>query len=137
MVLAVAAWRDLRKAAVETVPSAWWFAGLFGLAGGFTSMVSNAAGALLVVYLLAMRLPRDEFIGTSAWYFLIVNVVKVPFSVGLGLITAQSLLLDAALAGGVVAGAVAGMFAARKIPEKAFTLSVQVLAFAAAVRMLL
>lgn len=136
VVLALTAWRETRKTAAETVPSAWWFAGLFGLAGGFTSMVSNAAGALLVVYLLAMRLPRDEFIGTSAWYFLIVNVVKVPFSAGLGLITGASLLLDAVLAGGVAAGAVAGMLAARRIPEKAFTLSVQVLAFAAAVRML-
>jgi uncharacterized membrane protein YfcA len=145
VVLAVAAWRDLRRASAarrgvagdETVPSASWFAGLFGLAGGFTSMVSNAAGALLVVYLLAMKLPRDEFIGTSAWYFLIVNVVKVPFSVGLGLITGPSLLLDAALAIGVAAGALAGMLAARRIPERVFTVSVQVLAFAAAVRMLL
>jgi uncharacterized membrane protein YfcA len=136
VVLVISAWRDLRKAHAGAVPSAWWFAGLFGLAGGFTSMVSNAAGALLVIYLLAMRLPRDEFIGTSAWYFLIVNVVKVPFSVGLGLITGPSLLLDAALAGAVVVGAAAGMFAARRIPERAFTLSVQVLAFAAAVRML-
>jgi uncharacterized protein len=145
VVLGVTAWRDLRRAAAarrgaggdEAVPSAWWFAGVFGLAGGFTSMVSNAAGALLVVYLLAMKLPRDEFIGTSAWYFLIVNVAKVPFSVGLGLITGASLLLDAVLAIGVAAGAVAGMFAARRIPERAFTVSVQVLAFAAAVRMLL
>ena len=145
VVLALTAWRDLRRAAAarrgtpgdETVPSAWWFAGLFGLAGGFTSMVSNAAGALLVVYLLAMRLPRDEFIGTSAWYFLIVNLVKVPFSLSLGLIGAPSLLLDAALAGGVAAGAVVGMFTARRIPERAFTLSVQALAFVAAVRMVL
>ena len=145
VVLGITAGRELRRAAAarrgvageEAVPSAWWFAGLFGLAGGFTSMVSNAAGALLVVYLLAMKLPRDEFIGTSAWYFLIVNVVKVPFSVGLGLVTGPSLLLDAVLAIGVAAGAVAGMLSARRIPERAFTVSVQVLAFAAAVRMLL
>jgi uncharacterized protein len=145
VVLGVTAGRDLRRAAAArrgvagdgAVPAAWWFAGAFGLAGGFTSMVSNAAGALLVVYLLAMKLPRDEFIGTSAWYFLIVNVVKVPFSAGLGLITGPSLLLDAVLAIGVATGAAAGMLAARRIPERAFTVSVQVLAFAAAVRMLL
>jgi hypothetical protein len=145
VVLAVGAARDLRRAAAarrggpvdERVPATWWFAGLFGLAGGFTSMVSNAAGALLVVYLLAMRLPRDAFIGTSAWYFLIVNVLKVPFSLSLGLIDASSLALDAILAGGVIVGAAAGALAARRIPERAFTVAVQVLAFAAAVRMLL
>lgn len=144
VVLAAGAWRDLARSRAgrpgdgdaPTIPDAWWFAGLFGLAGGFTSMVSNAAGALLVVYLLAMRLPRDAFIGTSAWYFLVVNVLKIPFSVGLGLITVASLLLDAVLAGGVLAGAAAGMLLARRIPERAFNVSVQVLAVAAAVRML-
>jgi uncharacterized membrane protein YfcA len=143
-ILGVAAWRDLGRAAAarrgasfeETVPDAWWFAALFGLAGGVTTMLSNAAGAILTVYLLAMRLPRDAFIGTSAWYFLIVNCLKVPFSASLGLITGPSLLLDAALSAGVVAGSIVGVLVARRIPQKAFTAVVQVLAFAAAVRML-
>jgi hypothetical protein len=142
-ILGVTAWRDLSRAAAarrgasfeETVPDQWWFAALFGLVGGVTTMLSNAAGAILTVYLLAMRLPRDAFIGTSAWYFLIVNCLKVPFSASLGLITGPSLLLDAALSAGVVAGSIVGVLAARRIPEKAFTTAVQVLAFAAAVRM--
>jgi hypothetical protein len=46
----------------------------------------------------------NEFIGTSAWFFFILNWLKVPFSVSLGLISAQSLAFDAVLAGGVVAG---------------------------------
>jgi uncharacterized protein len=120
----------------ETVPDAWWFSALFGLAGGAVSMISNAAGSLLTVYLLSMRLPRDEFIGTSAWYFLIVNVVKVPFSLDLGLITPSSLLLDAALAGGVAVGSIVGILTARKIPRRAFEITAQVLALASAVRML-
>ena len=144
VIIAVTAWHRLRQAALarrgipveETVPDAWWFSAVFGLAGGIATMISNAAGAILVVYLLSMRLPRDEFIGTTAWYFLIVNCIKVPFSVDLGLIAASSLLLDAALAGGVVVGSIVGVLTARRIPQNAFVIAAMALAFASAVRML-
>jgi hypothetical protein len=56
-----------------------------GVAAGFTTMTANAAGAVMTLYLLAMRVEKLRFIGTSAWFFLIVNVSKVPFSAGLGL----------------------------------------------------
>jgi hypothetical protein len=143
VILAVNVWHSVRRETAarrgvpveETVPDAWWFSALFGLAGGITTMISNAAGAILTVYLLSMRLPRDEFIGTAAWYFLIVNVIKVPFSINLGLITGPSLLLDAVLAAGVAAGSIAGVLTARRIPQKAFEIAAQALAFASAVRM--
>jgi len=143
-IVSVNAWFYVRRARAarrglaveETVSGAWWFSALFGLAGGAVSMISNAAGSILTVYLISMRLPRDEFIGTAAWYFLLVNIIKIPFSLGLGLITPPSLLLDAALAGGVVAGSVAGILTARRIPQRAFEIVAQVLAFASAVRML-
>jgi uncharacterized membrane protein YfcA len=143
VVLAVNVWHSVRRETAarrgipfeETVPDAWWFSALFGLAGGVTTMITNAAGAILTIYLLSMRLPRDEFIGTAAWYFLIVNVIKVPFSASLGLITGPSLLLDAALAAGVVAGSIVGVLTARRIPQKAFVIAAQALAFASAVRM--
>jgi uncharacterized membrane protein YfcA len=143
VILTVNVWHSVKREAAarrgipveETVPDTWWFSALFGLAGGVATMISNAAGAILTVYLLSMRLPRDEFIGTSAWYFLIVNVIKVPFSVNLGLITVPSLLLDAALAAGVAAGSIVGVLTARRIPQKAFVIVAQALAFASAVRM--
>ena len=96
-------------------------------------MLANAAGPVMMVYLLAMRLPKDEFLGTGAWFFAVVNWVKVPFSVGLGLITPQSLFLDAALSGGVLLGAFVGILAARRLPEKAFNIAMQVLTFGSAV----
>ncbi len=143
VVLAVNAWHHGKRAVARrrgiplesTVSDAWWFSALFGLAGGVLTMISNAAGAILTIYLLSMRLPRDEFIGTAAWYFLIVNVIKVPFSINLGLITVPSLLLDAVLAAGVAAGSIVGVLTARRIPQKAFVIVAQALAFASAVRM--
>jgi uncharacterized protein len=80
-----------------------------------------------------MRLPKDEFIGTGAWFFAAVNWAKVPFSAGLGLITPQSLLLDAILAGGVLAGAAVGILVASRLPQRTFAIGMQVLTFAAAV----
>jgi len=88
-----------------------------------------------IIYLLSMRLPKKEFIGTSAWFFFVLNWIKVPFSLSLGLINTPSLLFDAVLSGGVVAGAVAGLTLAHRIPEKAFMIAVQVLTLLSAMRM--
>jgi len=106
-----------------------------GFLSGATTMIANAAGPVTMIYLLSMRLPKEEFNGTSAWYFFILNWLKVPFSVNLGLITAQSLTFDAVLAGGVVAGVFAGLYLAKRIPAKAFMIAVQVLTLAAAIKM--
>ncbi|MDT0267051.1 sulfite exporter TauE/SafE family protein [Streptomyces sp. DSM 44915] len=81
---------------------------LFGLLAGFTTMVANAGGAVMAVYLLAAGFPMLTFLGTAAWFFLIVNLFKVPFSAGLGLITVESLGLNALLIPGVLLGALLG-----------------------------
>jgi hypothetical protein len=135
--LGVNAWREYVLGKDAPIPTSWWFAAIAGFLAGATTMMANAAGPVTMIYLLSMRLPKNEFIGTSAWFFFILNWLKVPFSVSLGLITAESLVFDAALAGAVVAGAVGGLFLARRIPEKAFMIAVQVLTLASAVRMFL
>ena len=117
------------------IPTTLWFAGIAGFLAGTTTMVANAAGPVTMIYLLSMRLPKNEFIGTSAWFFFILNWLKVPFSASLGLITVQSLRFDAVLAGTVVAGAVVGLLIARRIPEKGFMIAVQALTLISAVRM--
>ena len=93
----------------------------------------TAAGPVVMVYLLVMRLPKDEFLGTGAWFFAVLNWVKVPFSIGLGLISLQSLLFDAVLSGAVIVGAALGILAARRLPQKAFNLSMLALTFVSAV----
>ena len=65
----------------KKVPQQLWFAGLTGISAGFTTMLGNLAGAFANIYFLAMRIPKQQFIGTAAWLFLIVNLFKVPFHV--------------------------------------------------------
>lgn len=92
----------------------------YGVLGGFTTMVANAGGPVMSMYLLSAGFRKLGFLGTSAFFFLIVNVTKVPFSVGLGLIDGHSLLLDAALAAFVVPGAFIGKWAVNRINQRLF-----------------
>ena len=57
------------------------FAPAIGVAGGFTSMIGNLGAPVLALYFLAMRVPKQEFLGTAAWFFLTINLIKVPFHV--------------------------------------------------------
>jgi len=70
---------DLRKS--KKIPDNRLFASVMGLIGGFTTMVGNAAGPVFSIYLLAMKLPKKEFIGTGAFFFFIINISKVPFHI--------------------------------------------------------
>ncbi|MGY0063129.1 sulfite exporter TauE/SafE family protein [Streptomyces sp. LZ34] len=95
-------------------------AGSYGVLGGFTTMVANAGGPVMSLYLLSAGFRKLGFLGTSAWFFLIVNVAKVPFSVGLGLIDGRSLLLDAGLALFVIPGAFIGKAVVNRINQRLF-----------------
>ena len=106
----------------------WGLAAGIGLLGGVVTMMANSAGPIMIVYLLAMRLPKHEFIGTAAWYFLLVNCFKIPFSSGLGLINPESLAMNLILLPMIVIGALAGVRILRRLPEKGFTAIVQILA---------
>jgi uncharacterized membrane protein YfcA len=92
----------------------------YGALGGFTTMVANAGGPVMSLYLLSAGFRKLGFLGTSAFFYLIVNIAKVPFSVGLGLIDGPSLLLDAALVVFVVPGALLGKWAAHRINQRLF-----------------
>ncbi|MBT2414344.1 sulfite exporter TauE/SafE family protein [Streptomyces sp. ISL-12] len=92
----------------------------YGVLGGFTTMVANAGGPVMSMYLLSAGFRKLGFLGTSAFFFLIVNVSKLPFSVGLGLIDGYSLLLDAALVVFVVPGALLGKWAVNRINQRLF-----------------
>jgi hypothetical protein len=104
----------------DRIPHQLWFAALMGALAGFTTMVANAAGPVMILYLLAMQLPKMEFLGTGAWFFLAVNLFKVPFSWQLDLMTAPSLMLDLKLAPLVIAGAILGRLLIGRIHQRLF-----------------
>ena len=106
-------------AAGESVAPAW-FAPMIGVLAGFTTLIANAAGPLAVIYFLAMRLPKMEFVGTNAVFFMILNWFKVPFMVSLGLVNAGSLMFNAMLVPAVLAGAVAGRWILGRINQGVF-----------------
>jgi uncharacterized membrane protein YfcA len=97
-----------------------WFAPTMGVLAGFTTLVANAAGPLMALYLLAMRLPKMEFVGTGAVFFLLLNLFKVPFMVNLGLITTDSFGVNLALAPAVWLGAWAGRKLLRRLNQQLF-----------------
>lgn len=98
----------------------WWFAPVIGVLAGFTTLVANAAGPLMAIYLLAMRLPKMEFVGTSAVFFMLLNLFKVPFMVNLGLINSQSFTLNLWLAPAVFVGAFIGRKILVNIDQRLF-----------------
>ncbi|MEM1135093.1 MAG: sulfite exporter TauE/SafE family protein [Bacteroidota bacterium] len=113
-------WQN-RKGKSLVIPDYWWLAGITGLAGGFATMVGNAAGPLMAIYLLAMRMPKNEFIGTGAWFFLIINIFKIPLHVVFWeTITLETFLLDLLLLPAVFIGALFGLYVVKKIPEKIY-----------------
>ena len=113
-------WQDIRRKNV-VIPDYWWFSMILGLAGGFATMIGNAAGPVLAMYLLSMRLPKNIYIGTGAWFFFIVNVFKVPFHIFIWeTITPESFLFDVLMIPAIAAGAVAGFYLVRLFPEKGY-----------------
>lgn len=96
------------------------FTPTMGALAGFTTMTANAAGPIMILYLLAMRLPKMEFVGTTAWFFMLLNLFKVPFSVHAGMIDADSFSVTLYLAAFVVCGSVAGRFLLPHINQKWF-----------------
>jgi uncharacterized membrane protein YfcA len=132
--IAITLWRRWRSRSAATGRIV---AAGYGTLAGFTTMVANAGGPVMSMYFLATRTPIKVFLGTSAWFFAIVNLVKVPFLAGLGLYTPSVLLMDLALAPMVVIGALIGIRLAKRMPQQLFDRLVIVLTVLGAVYLLL
>lgn len=101
--------------------TSWWYTPLFGLMGGFTTMIGNAAGPVMSVYLLSMHLPKYSFVGTSAWFFLVVNYLKLPLQIFVwDNISVATILLNITTIPFLITGAVIGIYFVKKIPEKSY-----------------
>ncbi len=115
-------WRKYFRAEALEGAGAWhWsLAAALGVMAGFITLVANAAGPLMAIYLIAMRLPKMQFVGTVAVFFMVLNLFKVPFMVNLGLITAQSFEFNLMLAPAVLAGAFIGRWLLMRINQQLF-----------------
>lgn len=112
-------WWDQKK--TKTVPTHWAFSSGVGTLAGFTTMVGNLAGPISNIYFLAMRLPKNHFIGTAAWLFLIINVFKLPFHFFVWeTISKETLLLDLKLIPGIMLGFLVGIKVVKMINEEFF-----------------
>ena len=93
----------------------------YGALGGFTTMAANAGGPVMTLYFLAARFDMIRFLGTQAWFFFLINVAKLPFSLGLGLLGGEMLVPLLVLAPVVLLGTWLGRVMIRRIDETWFT----------------
>jgi len=129
-------WNDLKKS--DKIPDNRVFAGVMGLAGGFTTMVGNAAGPVFSIYLLSMKLPKREFIGTGAWFFFVINLSKVPFHVlAWETIDLETLSTDLVLFPVIAIGMFTGIWLVNLFRENVYRYFVIIMTLAAAIVMLL
>lgn len=105
----------------------WWYAAIFGLLGGFTTMIGNGAGPVMSVYLLSMRKQKMEYIGINAWFFLVVNLLKVPLQAFVWHnITWDSLQLNLLMLPVIGIGSLIGIHIVKLLPENIFRRFIQV-----------
>ncbi len=115
----------------------WRKALLFGVITGFATTVANAAGPVMNLYLLSSDLAKDQFMGTGAWFFFLVNLLKLPIYAWQGMITGDSLLIDLILLPGILVGAFAGKRIYDRLPQRAFEITVLTLTVVAGLSLLL
>lgn len=113
------------------------FNGSLGILAGFTTMIGNAAGSIMSIYLLTKKMDKTNFVGTTAFFFFIVNVVKVPFTAYLGLINPETLLFNAWMIPAVAVGAFVGFKVLPLIPQKVFQRIILVLAALGGINLIL
>lgn len=122
----------------KSIPTNKFFSNGMGLLSGITSMIGNLAGAFASIYFLAMRLPKNEFIGTAAWLFFIINVFKLPFHIFVWkTVTSETLLLNLFLVPGVIIGFLVGVQLVKLIRNDLYRKFILVVTAAGAVIILL
>lgn len=128
-------WWERQK--VKKVPNHWSFAAIMGLGAGFTTMIGNMAGAFSNLFFLAMRLPKNEFIGTAAWLFFIINLFKLPFHVFVWhTISKESVMVNFLFLPFLLFGFFIGLKILKKINEKLFRNFILVVTFLGALLIL-
>ncbi len=110
---------EMRK--TDKVPTHPLFAASTGITAGITTMLGNLAGAFSNIYFLAMRMSKNDFIGTAAWVFLVINLFKLPFQILYWKnINTQTLTTDLILLPALAIGFVAGIKIVQRIHDDSY-----------------
>jgi uncharacterized membrane protein YfcA len=126
---------DLKREVFADLHRHRFFTWGMGVAAGTTTMLANAAGPVMTVYLLAHRFEKREYLGIFSRFFLFINLLKIPFSTSLGIINQASLRTNLVLLPGVVAGIFLGWVLLRRMSQAVFERVMFALTLAAALRM--
>ncbi len=118
------------------VPSHWAFSAVVGLAAGFTTQVANAAGPVMALYLLSMKLPKARYVGTCAWFFMIMNWTKLPIFCFEGRVTAASLHAVLPMIPLILIGAFLGVLFVKRAPQRFFEVIIEIIVIVSAVKLL-
>jgi len=122
----------------QDIVGGWGMGSAFGLLGGFSTMIGNAAGPVIATYFLATKIPKNNFIGTAAWFYLIVNLCKIPIHVFVWkTITIQTFTLDLIAIPAILVGIFIGIRIVKLIPEKAFRYFVMIMTFLVSLKLLI
>ncbi len=120
----------------DPIPHKGWFIGSTGVLAGIATMLANAAGPIASFYLMAMRLPKLAFIGTAAWFFLLINVFKIPFQAAANNLDLSTLKISACFGAFAVIGGLIAPRIVKLIPQKYYSAIVWTLIIVAALSML-
>lgn len=105
---------------VDPLAKSRTFAGSTAALGGFATMTANAAGPIAAIYFLVLKLPKLVFIGTMAWYFFIINLIKMPLQMQLDMVTSETLRISWILGCFAALSALSARFLVAHIPQKLF-----------------
>ncbi len=120
------------------IPKNKWFYAFAGILTGFTSMIGNAAGPIFSVYLLSMNFKKNDFMGTTAWFFFLINVTKVPLQILFWHnMSFKTLLITVGMVPSIAIGAFLGMLMIKKIKEKSFRYIIIGMTGVAAIKLLI
>ncbi|MBR2344971.1 MAG: sulfite exporter TauE/SafE family protein [Lentisphaeria bacterium] len=138
IVLALMVLSEVRKRLnPEKIPSGTGWSAFYGILMGSTTQLANAAGPISSLYLLAMKLPKDKYMGCCAWYFMILNWIKLPIFAWEGRVTLNSVKLDLCMIPFLLLGGFLGIVLLKKMPQKIFEAVIMILVVIAAVRLLM
>jgi uncharacterized membrane protein YfcA len=129
--------RRCQPACFDRLVDSRGFGASAGLLGGFATMLANAAGPVIQLYLMARKIPKMELIGIGARFFLLINLLKVPLNARLALITPDSLMENLRLVPAVAIGIFGGKWLLHRVPQSVFEWMVVIFATCAGLRMVL